>query len=97
MWLVDRAGFGRDTYRVDNSYLILNDYFDLPVHQEGEVLVHYEDCVKAVEAIHTLVVTERIPVNYITEVTNLSLLYCIFSGITFSDIKVQLLIKLNPQ
>ena len=68
MWLVDNVGFIKDTERVDISYNIFNDYFDLPIHQEGEVIVHYNDSVRAVEAITNVVIKEDIPVNYITEV-----------------------------
>ena len=68
MWLADHVGFDVDTYRVDNSYLILNDHFELPTHQEGEVIVDYQYCVQAVEAIRKVILDERHPVNYITEV-----------------------------
>ena len=70
MWLVDNVGFIIDTIRVDISYRIFNDYFDLPIHQEGEVIVHYNDSVRAVEAIRDIVVENKLPVNYITEVCN---------------------------
>ena len=68
MWLVDHVGFGIDTHRVDKSYLILNDPFELPIHQEGEVIVDYQFSVPMVKAIRDVVLTERHPVNYITEV-----------------------------
>ena len=68
MYLVDNLGFIIDTTRIDVSYNIFNDYFDLPIHQEGEVIVHYNDSVRAVEAIKNVVIKEDIPVNYITEV-----------------------------
>ena len=68
MWLVGYVGFIVDTTRVDISYKIFNDYFDLPIHQEGEVIVHYNDSVRAVEAIQETVVENKLPVNYITEV-----------------------------
>ena len=68
MWLVDHVGFGIDTYRVDKSYLILNDYFELPVHQEGEVLVDYQYTVDAVKAVRDVIVKNNHYVNYITEV-----------------------------
>ena len=70
MCLVDYIGFGKNTNRVDNSYLILNDYFELPIHQEGEVVVEYKYCVQTVRAIRDLVVKDKHPVNYITEVNN---------------------------
>ena len=68
MWLVGYVGFIVDTTRVDISHKIFNDYFDLPIHQEGEVIVHYNDSVRAVEAIQEMVVENKLPVNYITEV-----------------------------
>ena len=68
MWLVDNVGFFRDTTRVDVSYNIFNDHFDLPIHQEGEVIFHYNDTVRAIEAIRDVVIEKNIPVNYITEV-----------------------------
>ena len=63
-------GFIIDTRLVNISYRIFNDYFDLPIHQEGEVIVHYNDSVRAVEAIRDLVIEHKLPVNYITEVCN---------------------------
>ena len=68
MFLVDWIGFGRNTERVDNSFLILNDYFELPIHQEGEVLVDYKYSQDVVATIRDLVVEKGYPVNYITEV-----------------------------
>lgn len=68
MWLVNKVGFSFDTTRVEISYKIFNDYFDLPIHQEGEVIVHYNNSVEAVEAIRDMVIKNGIPVNYITEV-----------------------------
>lgn len=72
MWIVDHVGFGimlaLGSNRVDNSYLIFNDYFELPIHQEGEVIVDYQYSVQAVEAIRDEILKERHPVNYITEV-----------------------------
>lgn len=68
MWLVNNVGFPIDTTRVDVSYKIFNDYFHLPIHQEGEVVIHYNDSVRAVEAIQRVVTQNDIPVNYITEV-----------------------------
>ena len=52
------------------SYRIFSDYFDLPIHQEGEVIVHYSDFVRAVEAIRDIIVENKLPMNYITEVNN---------------------------
>ena len=68
MSLVNRFGLGSDTQRVDNSFLILNDFFELPIHQEGEVIVAYEHCVSVVNAIKDVIISEQHPVNYITEV-----------------------------
>ena len=67
MWLVDNVGFIIDTTRVDISYRIFNDYFvDLPIHQGGEIIVHYNDSVRVMD----IVVENKLPVNYITEVRN---------------------------
>ena len=74
MWLVDNVGFFKDTTRVDVSYNIFNDYFDLPIHQEGEVIIHYNDTVRAIEAIQHVVIEKDIPVNYITEVRDYTVL-----------------------
>ena len=68
MYFVDLVGFGCDTIRVDNSYKIFNDYFDLPIHQEGEVVIHYNDSKRAVNILKEVIVNEKIPVNYMTEV-----------------------------
>ena len=68
MFLVNWIGFGLNTVRVDNSYLILNNYFELPVHQEGEVLVDYKYSVEVLEAVRDVVIKGNFPVNYITEV-----------------------------
>ena len=38
--------------------------------KKGEVIVHYNDSVIAVEAIRDIVVENKLPVNYITEVCN---------------------------
>lgn len=69
MWLVDYVGFGIDTDRTDISYRIFNDYFDLPIHAEGEVIVEYKYAVEAVQTLRDLVVENEYPVNYITEVS----------------------------
>jgi len=68
MHLVDIIGFGMTTHRIQNSYLILNDHFELPVHQEGEVLVDYQYSADVVRAVRDVAVNH--PVNYITEVNN---------------------------
>ena len=75
MWLVDHVGFCLDTVRYDVSYKIFNDYFNLPIHQEGEVIVHYNESVRAVKAIQDMVIKNELPVNYITEV-------CVYIHIT---------------
>lgn len=69
MWLVDHVGFGIDTDRTDISYRIFNDYFDLPIHAEAEVIVEYKYAVEAVQTLRDLVVENEYPVNYITEVS----------------------------
>lgn len=69
MWLVDYVGFGIDTDRTDISYRIFNDYFDLPIHAEAEVIVEYKYAVEAVQTLRDLVVEHEYPVNYITEVS----------------------------
>lgn len=68
MWLVNKIGLGMTTRRVDKSYLIFNDHFDLPIHQESEIIVPYKDSVELVKTIRDLVIEENFPVNYITEV-----------------------------
>ena len=72
MWLVGWVGFSENTHRVDTSYKIFNDYFELPIHQEGEIIVHYEHTVEAIRAVEAVVKDNRYPVNYITEVRGLS-------------------------
>ena len=69
MFLVDHIGLGMTTTRVDNSYLIFNDFFELPIHQESEIIVPYRDSVKLVETIRDVVLKNNFPVNYITEVS----------------------------
>jgi len=68
MRFVNIIGFGCDTVRVDKSYNIFNDYFHLPVHQEGEVVVPYAHAAEAVRAVENVVLRGRHPVNYMTEV-----------------------------
>ena len=70
MWLVTNVGFRGEEKRVDKSYKIFNDYFDLPIHQEGEIVVRYKDTEMAVRRIQQLVIDQSIPVNYITEVSD---------------------------
>ena len=66
-----------ETNRVDISYLIFNDYFELPIHQESEIIVPYSDSVKLVEIIRDVVIDNKFPVNYITEVSAISATYII--------------------
>jgi len=68
MWLVNRVGFGMDTDRTDISYRIFNDYFDLPIHAEAEIIVDYKDTVAAIETLRDVILENEFPVNYITEV-----------------------------
>ena len=68
MWLVNTIGLGMTRERVDYSYLIFNDYFELPIHQESEIIVPYSESVALVRAIRDVVLTNNVPVNYITEV-----------------------------
>lgn len=68
MWLVDHIGLGRTTTRVDKSYLIFNDFHELPIHQESEIIVPYSDTVELVRIIRDVVLANNFPVNYITEV-----------------------------
>ena len=75
MWLVNSIGLGRTTKRVDKSYLIFNDHFELPIHQESEIIVPFKDSVALVETIRDLVIRENIPVNYITEVYIMTRVY----------------------
>ena len=74
MWLVNTLGFRihGETLRVDKSYLIFNDYFELPIHQESEIIVPYEHSVELVRTIRDVVLTNNFPVDYITEVIILS-------------------------
>lgn len=71
MKLVDYVGLGRTTVRVDKSYLIFNDHFPLPIHQESEIIVPYSESVKLVKIIQDVVLENNYPVNYITEVLSL--------------------------
>lgn len=71
MWFVNTLGFKihGETVRVDKSYLIFNDYFELPIHQESEIIVPYEQSVALVKTIRDVVLNNRFPVDYITEVS----------------------------
>ena len=71
MWLVYWLGFFENTHRVDKSYEIFNDYFELPIHQAGEITVDYNHTVEAVRAVERLVKDNQFPVNCITEVRGL--------------------------
>ena len=79
MWLVDYVGFGINTDRTDISYRIFNDYFDLPIHAEAEVIVEYKYAVEAVQTLRDLVVENEYPVNYITEVSIVLTIYSCIS------------------
>ena len=70
MWLVNTLGFRihGETLRVDKSYRIFNDYFELPIHQESEIIVPFEHSVELVQTIRDVVLTNNFPVDYITEV-----------------------------
>ena len=70
MWLVNTFGFKihGETLRVDKSYLIFNDFFELPIHQESEIIVPFEHSVELVQTIRDVVLTNKFPVDYITEV-----------------------------
>ena len=70
MWLVNTLGFRihGETLRVDKSYCIFNDYFELPIHQESEIIVPFEHSVELVQTIRDVVLTNNFPVDYITEV-----------------------------
>ena len=67
MYLVDYIGL-RNTNHVDKSYLIFNNHFDLPIHQEAEIIVPYEKSRELVTIVRDLILEKRFPVNYITEV-----------------------------
>ena len=71
MYLVTLIGFSENTHRVANSYEIFNDYFELPIHQEAEIIVKYRHTVEAVRAVQSVVIDNQYPVNYITEVWGL--------------------------
>lgn len=70
MWLVNTLGFKihGEIVRVDKSYLIFNDFFELPIHQESEIIVPYEYSAELVQTIRDVVLTNKFPVDYITEV-----------------------------
>ena len=70
MWLVNTLGFKihGETIRVDKSYLVFNDFFELPIHQESEIIVPFEHSVELVQTIRDVVLTNKFPVDYITEV-----------------------------
>ena len=76
MWLVDTLGFKihGETQRVDKSYLIFNDFFELPIHQESEIIVPFEHSVELVQTITDVVLKNNFPVDYITEVKMLNLI-----------------------
>ena len=82
MHFVNIIGFGCDTVRVDKSYNIFNDFFHLPVHQEGEVVVPYSHAAEAVRAIESEVLIHQHPVNYMTEVRK-HLMYSVNYAISY--------------
>ena len=67
MWILNTFGFSNTT-TVDVGHKIFNHHFSLPIHAESEIYVHYNDTAPAIRAIQEAVRTQRIPVNYITEV-----------------------------
>ena len=80
MWLVDTVGFRihGERLRVDKSYLIFNDFFELPIHQESEIIVPFEHSVELVQTIRDVVLANKFPVDYITEVIryHLMIMHC---------------------
>ena len=70
MWLVNTLGFSihGQTIRVDKSYLIFNIFHEIPIHQESEIIVPFEHSVELVQIIRDVVLTNKFPVNFITEV-----------------------------
>ena len=81
MNLVGYVGFYFSCTRVDISYNIFNDHFDLPIHQEGEVIVHYNDTGAALRAIQDVVIKNNLPVNYMTEVNCITRIAYISSSV----------------
>ena len=68
MWLVYWIAFSQTTHRIDKSYEIFNIYFELPVHQVGEIIVDYNHTVEAVRAVERVVKENQFPINHVTEV-----------------------------
>ena len=70
MWLVNTLGFSihGQTIRVDKSYLVFNIFHEIPIHQESEIIVPFEHSVELVQIIRDVVLTNKFPVNFITEV-----------------------------
>ena len=66
--LLGNIAFGDEEHRIDISYKILNNYFDLPVHQSGEVMVPLANAADAIRTASDVVIDNQIPVNFITEV-----------------------------
>ena len=69
MWL-NTLGFKilGEKIRVDKSYLIFNNFFEIPIHQESEIIVPFEHSVELVQTIRDIVLTNKFPVNFFTEV-----------------------------
>lgn len=55
--------------RVDTSYKVFNIPHYFPIHNEGELVVSRKDCPAAVRELQKMVLEEKIPLNYIVEVS----------------------------
>lgn len=57
--------------RVDKSYKVFNVPHYIPVHNEGEIVVGFEDCAAAIREQKKFVLEADIPLNFISEVYTL--------------------------
>lgn len=55
--------------RVDTSHKVFNIPHNFPIHNEAEMVVGIEDCAAAIQELKAFVEEERVPLNYITEVS----------------------------
>ena len=58
-----------DYNRVDLSHNVFNLPHYIPRHHEAEVIVGIEDCSPAITELRALTLEEKMPVNFITEVS----------------------------
>lgn len=56
---------------IDKSYHVFNIPHYFPVHHESELVLDFKDCAAAIREQRKFVLSQEIPLNYVTEVGSL--------------------------